>query len=139
MQHQAPLNILLIEDDTIEIMKLNRTIQSLQLNHKIVEAKNGEEAFKILEQKDKLPDIILLDLNMPIINGIEFLSIMKGQDSLKHIPTIILTTSDNNKDLLQCYKLGIAGYILKPLKYNDYAAKIKKLLDYWSINKLIKN
>lgn len=139
MQQPDPLNILLIEDDSIEVMKLNRTIQTLQLNHTIIEAKNGKEAFKILDQKEVLPDIILLDLNMPIINGVEFLSIMKEQDSLKHIPTIILTTSNNNKDLLQCYKLGIAGYILKPLKYNDYVEKIKKLLDYWSINQLIKN
>ena len=139
MQQRDPLNILLVEDDTIEVMKLNRTIKSLQLNHKIVEANNGEEAFKILEQKDKLPDIILLDLNMPIINGIEFLSIMKTRESLKYIPTIILTTSNNKKDLIQCYNLGIAGYILKPLKYNDYVVKIKTLLDYWSINQIIKN
>ena len=96
-------------------------ILSLELDHDIVDAKNGEQALKILEQKDEIPDIILLDLNMPKINGIEFLSILKESDELKHIPTIILTTSSNNKDLLQCYKIGIAGYIIKPLKYNDYA------------------
>lgn len=66
------LNVLLIEDDMIEVMKLNRASSSLQLNHKIREANNGEEALKLLEQKDNLPDIILLDLNMPKINGIEF-------------------------------------------------------------------
>ena len=130
------LNILLIEDDMIEVMKLNRTISSLKLNHKIVEANNGEEALKILEKKDELPDIILLDLNMPKINGIEFLSILKKDAILKYIPTIILTTSNNQKDLLECYKIGIAGYILKPLKYEDYVLKIEKLLAYWSINEL---
>lgn len=131
------LNILLIEDDMIEIMKLNRTISTLKLNHKIIEANNGEEALKVLEQKDNLPDIILLDLNMPKINGIEFLNILKKDAVLKYIPTIILTTSNNQKDLLECYKTGVAGYIIKPLKYEDYVGKIEKLLAYWSINELI--
>ena len=133
---KANLNVLLIEDDTIEIMKLNRTISTLKLNHNIVEANNGEEALKILERKETLPDIILLDLNMPKINGIEFLSILKNDSLLKHIPTIVLTTSNNQKDLLECYKIGIAGYVLKPLRYEEYVSKIEILLAYWSINEL---
>lgn len=130
------LNILLIEDDMIEVMKLNRTISKLELPHKIVEANNGEEALKVLQNKDELPDIILLDLNMPKLNGIEFLNILKNDEVLKYIPTIILTTSNNQKDLLECYRIGIAGYVLKPLKYEDYTSKIEKLLAYWSINEL---
>ncbi|MFI1743405.1 response regulator [Thalassobellus sediminis] len=130
------LNILLIEDDMIEIMKFNRTISSLKLNHKIIEANNGEEALVILEKKEELPDIILLDLNMPKIDGIEFLKILKADNALKFIPTIVLTTSNNQKDLLECYEIGIAGYVLKPLKYEDYVSKIEKLLAYWSINEL---
>lgn len=130
------LKILLIEDDMIEVMKLNRTIATLQLKHNIIEANNGEEALKILQKKEELPDIILLDLNMPKINGIEFLNILKKDDTLRYIPTIILTTSNNQNDLLECYKIGIAGYVLKPLKYEDYVSKIEKLLAYWSINEL---
>ncbi|PIA78524.1 MULTISPECIES: response regulator [Flavobacteriaceae] len=130
------LNILLIEDDTIETMKFNRTISSLKLEHNVTEANNGEDALKILQKKDELPDIILLDLNMPKINGIEFLNILKNDDTLRHIPTVILTTSNNQKDLLECYKIGIAGYVLKPLKYEAYVSKIEKLLAYWSINEL---
>ena len=132
------LKVLLIEDDMIEVMKLNRTISSLKLNHKIIEANNGEEALKVLEQKDRLPDIILLDLNMPKINGLEFLSILKNDDTLKYIPTIVLTTSNNHNDVLECYKIGIAGYVLKPLKYEEYVSKIDKILAYWSENELIK-
>ena len=132
------LKILLIEDDMIEVMKMNRTISSLKLNHKIIEANNGEEALNILRKKDELPDVILLDLNMPKINGIEFLKILKEDDVLKYIPTIILTTSSNQKDLLECYEIGVAGYVLKPLKYEDYVSKIEKLLAYWSINELKK-
>ncbi|TXE14979.1 response regulator [Seonamhaeicola algicola] len=132
------LNILLVEDDMIEVMKFNRVLSALQLDHKIIEANNGEEALKILEDKSDLPDIILLDLNMPKINGIEFLTILKEDEHLKYLPAIILTTSSNDKDLLECFKLGIAGYVLKPLKYEDYMNSIEKLLAYWSINELKK-
>ncbi|WP_410529709.1 response regulator [Winogradskyella sp. J14-2] len=121
----------------IEVMKLKRATDSLQLNHKITEANNGEEALQLLEKKDSLPDIILLDLNMPKINGIEFLKILKTDERLKYIPTIILTTSSNQRDLLECFRVGIAGYILKPLKYEEYVSKIENLLAYWSINELI--
>jgi len=130
------LRILLIEDDIIEVMKFNRTISKLGLHHDIVEANNGEEALKILHKKEELPDIILLDLNMPKLNGIEFLNILNSDEVLKYIPTIILTTSKNQMDLIECYKIGIAGYVIKPLKYEDYVSKIDKLLTYWSINEL---
>lgn len=131
------LRVLLIEDDKIEVMKFNRTISKLQLNHQIIEANNGEEALDILTKRDRLPDIILLDLNMPKVNGIEFLRILKKNDYLKYIPTIVLTTSSNHKDMLECYKIGIAGYVIKPLKYEDYMKKINKVLSYWSNNELI--
>ncbi|KJD32179.1 transcriptional regulator [Tamlana nanhaiensis] len=130
------LNVLVIEDDVIEVMKLNRAISSLQLKHNIIEANNGEEALNILQNKGELPDIILLDLNMPKLNGIEFLTILKNDDVLRYIPTIILTTSSNQRDLLECYKIGIAGYVIKPLKYEEYVSKIERVLGYWSINEL---
>jgi CheY-like chemotaxis protein len=132
------LKILLVEDNLIEIMKMKRTISLLKLKHTIHEAKNGEEALVYLEDRANIPDIILLDLNMPKINGIEFLRIIKKDEDLKHIPTIILTTSSNQKDLLDCYKTGMSGYVLKPLKYEDYVKKIEVVLSYWSVNELIK-
>jgi CheY-like chemotaxis protein len=131
------LNILLIEDDEIEVMKFNRVLKTIDSNHKIIEANNGEDALEILKEKEIIPDIILLDLNMPRINGIEFLGILKQDPILKYIPAIILTTSNNHTDILECYKIGIAGYVLKPLKYDDYVDRIKKLLEYWSINEVI--
>ena len=131
------LKILLIEDDAIEIMKLNRAVSTLISEPEIIEANNGEDALNILKERNIIPNIILLDLNMPKINGIEFLRILKNDEELKHIPTIILTTSDNKKDLLACYEIGIAGYITKPLKYQDYVTRIDVLLSYWSINELI--
>ncbi|TMM56652.1 response regulator [Maribacter algarum] len=132
------MNILLIEDDNIEIMKLQRTVAKLALNHKITEAKNGEQALEILRSVAQIPDIILLDLNMPRMSGIEFLKILKEDDVLKYLPTVILTTSENRVDLLECYKVGIAGYIIKPLKYEDYQDKLSKVLAYWEVNELVK-
>ncbi len=132
------MNILFIEDDNIETMKLQRTVTKLQLKHQITEAKNGEEALNILESNAQLPDIILLDLNMPRMSGIEFLKILKADAVLRYLPTIILTTSQNRADLLECYKIGIAGYVIKPLKYEDYESKLHKVLDYWNINELVK-
>jgi CheY-like chemotaxis protein len=132
------INILFIEDNLIELMKMNRTLSLLKLNHKITEARSADEAFNILAQKEYFPDIILLDLNMPKVSGIEFLSILKKNSDLKHIPTIILTTSNNQKDLRKCFDIGISGYIIKPLKYDEYVEKIKIVLSYWCINELRK-
>jgi len=133
------LSVLLIEDDLIEVMKFKRTISSLKLSHKIVEANNGLQALDILNNKDNLPNIILLDLNMPILNGLEFLTILKNDKTLKYIPTIIFTTSNNQKDFKECYKHGIAGYLLKPLKYKDYVIRINQILSYWSFNEQLVN
>ena len=132
------LKVLLIEDNLIEIMKMKRTLSLLKLEHIFQEAKNGEEALDILKDKGNYPDLILLDLNMPKLSGIEFLSILKNNKDIQHIPTVILTTSDNQKDLEECYKIGVSGYVLKPLKYDDYVKKIESVLSYWSINELKK-
>ena len=132
------LKVLLIEDNLIEIMKMKRTLSLLKLEHIFQEAKNGEEALDILKDKGNYPDLILLDLNMPKLSGIEFLSILKNNKDIQHIPTVILTTSDNQKDLEECYRIGVSGYIIKPLKYDDYVKKIESVLSYWSVNELKK-
>jgi len=136
MKRSLP-SILFIEDDMIERMKFNRVVSTLGFGNKIIEANNGEEALEMLEKGENLPQLVLLDLNMPRISGIEFLSIMKQDERLRFIPTVVLTTSSNQRDLLECFKIGIAGYILKPLKYEDYVEKISKVLAYWNVNELI--
>ena len=132
-----PLNILLVEDDAIEVMKFNRVVKNLETKHKITEANNGEEALNILKDREVNPDIIILDLNMPKVNGLEFLKIIKQDAARRYIPTIILTTSANHTDIKECYQNGIAGYVLKPLKHDDYISSTKKLIEYWSTNELI--
>jgi CheY-like chemotaxis protein len=131
------LNILFVEDDAIEVMMFVRVLQKIGSNHRLIEASNGEEALAILKAKEIIPDIILLDLNMPKLNGIEFLKIVKSNEATRHIPVIIFTTSNNHRDIASCYKIGISGYIIKPLKYEDYLVLVQKTLEYWSSNELL--
>jgi len=141
MKISNPLSILLIEDDTIERMKFNRTVSSHPLGKQVIvqEAVNGEEALKMLKEENFIPNIIILDLNMPRINGLEFLKILKNDDILRFIPSIVLTTSSNHRDMFESYKIGIAGYVIKPLKYEDYEDRVSKLISYWSVNELVEN
>jgi len=129
--------ILLIEDDAIEVLKFKRSLSKLEAQHEILEAQNGKEALAILETQK--PHIILLDLNMPKMNGLEFLKRLRSLKLLDFIPTIILTTSVNSTDLKTAYTLGVAGYILKPLRYEDYVIKIAALLNYWQQNELVQD
>ena len=135
IMHKEKLKILLVEDDRIEILKFKRSISNIVDDYDLSLSNNGKEAF--FEIDKEIPDLIILDLNMPDINGIKFLTILKNDDELKHIPVIILTTSNNDRDISECYRLGIAGYVLKPLKYDDYEGKIKSILRYWSLNEFL--
>lgn len=134
--HKSVLKILLVEDNKIEIIKLKRSISKELQNYVITIAGNGSEALSCIEEE--VPDLILLDLNMPDMNGKEFLTIIKQKEDLRHIPVIILTTSNNSVDISDCYALGIAGYILKPLKLQDYELKIQAIMNYWNFNEFLK-
>ena len=129
------LKILLIEDDEIERMKFSKVASKLG-NHTIIEAENGEKALETLEQIE-LPNLIVLDLNMPKVNGVEFLKILKANENLLYIPIIIMSTSNNHNDIKKCYEIGVSGYMIKPLHYEDYQQKITNLIKYWMNNELI--
>lgn len=130
------LNFLIIEDDEIEVLKLRKVFDTLGYRHQIFEAENGKKALEILNKK--LPDVILLDLNMPKMSGLEFLKELRSNEHLKYIPAVVLTTSNNHQDIFEANKIGIEGYLLKPLNYKDYIATIKSIVEYWSNNQLIK-
>jgi CheY-like chemotaxis protein len=129
------LKILLIEDDEIERMKFSRVALKMG-NHTIIEAENGERALATLDQIES-PNLIVLDLNMPKINGIEFLKILKNNASLSYIPIIVMSTSNNRNDIKKCYEIGVSGYMIKPLRYEDYKSKISNLIGYWMSNEVI--
>lgn len=114
------INILLVEDDRLDALDINRSLSKLNLSYTLQIAKNGEEALSILDgpetNNNKLPDVILLDINMPRMNGLELLEIIRKRDDLKKLKCFILTTSDETYDRETAQKLGISGYIIKPLK-----------------------
>ena len=127
------MNILFIEDDNIETMKMQRTVSKLAVDHNITEAKNGEEALNFLKSNSDLPDIILLDLNMPKMNGLEFLHAIRQDTLLKRTPVIVLTTSDEDRDRIEAYNLNVAGYILKPVTFINFAEVMVALNKYWAL------
>jgi CheY-like chemotaxis protein len=117
------INLLLVEDDTLDVMDAKRTLEKMGILHIMQVAKNGEEAIQYLEgEKDStppLPDVILLDLNMPKMNGIEFLTRIRANQKWKNLKVFVLTTSAEKEDKELTRKLGVSGYIVKPLKLNN--------------------
>ena len=130
--------ILLIEDDLVDQMTVKRAFKELKVINELLVANNGEEGLEILkdEATDK-PGIILLDLNMPKMNGIEFLQEIKNYKEYKTIPVIVLTTSKHEKDKVESFKLGVAGYMIKPVDYEQFLEIIKSIKNYWSFSETI--
>lgn len=112
--------ILLVEDDQLDVISVERSLNKLDQNYELFIAYNGIEALEILKENlDSLPDIILLDLNMPKMNGIEFLKVIKADDRYKNIDVFIMTTSGEEADRRTAEELGICGYLMKPLNFTN--------------------
>jgi CheY-like chemotaxis protein len=130
-------NILLVEDDRIDVMTVKRALKDINVTNKLDVVNNGEEALKFLRDKNNdQPCIILLDLNMPRMNGIEFLRIAKQDDNIKRIPVVVLTTSKEEQDKVQSFDLGVAGYMAKPVDYQQFVNVIKTINLYWTLSEL---
>jgi CheY-like chemotaxis protein len=127
-------NILLVEDDYLDIESVKRALKKLKIEHNLMIAHNGVDALGILTSEDTkvTPDVILLDLNMPKMNGMEVLTIIKNYYSLKNIKTFIITTSGEEYERMAAQNLGVTGYIIKPLSFkepmsDDVALLLKEL------------
>lgn len=117
-------HILLVEDDSLDVMNVERTLKKINAEHRLFVARNGQEALDLLrgvkqEKIDPLPSLIMLDINMPKMNGIEFLSELRQDEELKHIKVFIMTTSNEDSDRQLSSEMGVSGYIVKPLKFNN--------------------
>jgi CheY-like chemotaxis protein len=128
---------LIIEDDDIDLMTIQRALAKAEVTNPIFYARNGLEGLNLLKSgKINKPMIILLDLNMPKMNGFEFLQIIRNDERWKLIPVIALTTSNMDSDKLKAYSLNVAGYIVKPVEFSDFIDTINSIEKYWSINQL---
>ena len=135
MRNHKP--VLLVEDDNIDAMTVKRSFKDLKILNSLVRTANGEEALQYLrDESNKKPCVILLDLNMPKMNGTEFLKVVKANDELKKIPVVVLTTSKEESDIVESFKLNVAGYIVKPVDYKKFVEAIRAIELYWTLSEL---
>lgn len=135
---ESIINILLVEDDEVDIMNVKRAFKKNNITNPLYVAGNGIEALNMLRgehetEKIPKPRIILLDLNMPKMGGIEFLKEMRKDDDLKNISVFVMTTSNEDNDKVDAYNLNVAGYILKPLSMESFVAAVSTLKNYWTL------
>jgi len=134
-------NFLLIEDDIIDVKTVKRALKKSHLEVELFVATNGEEAISKLLGKDgfekiPFPSIVILDLNMPRMNGIEFLTQIREDEELRSLIVIVLTTSQDERDIYEAYDKNVAGYIVKPLVFSDLIETFIAINDYWSMSEL---
>lgn len=135
MIQQRP--ILLVEDDRVDAMTVRRALQEIHVTNPVTHLNNGEEALAHLRTPGvERPGLILLDLNMPRMNGIEFLREAKNDPALKMIPVIVLTTSQEEQDRVASFEHSVAGYMLKPVDYHQFVEVVKAINLYWTLSEL---
>ena len=136
------LNILLVEDDELDVMNVQRAFKKNNISNPLFVAGDGVEALRLLRGEGKTPQlprsrlIILLDLNMPRMGGIEFLRALRQDPALRPITVIVLTTSDEERDKVEAYNLNVAGYILKPITLQAFVEIMATLNKYWTVCEL---
>jgi len=136
--------ILLVEDDVVDIKTVQRAFRENHIVNPLFTVGNGQEALEFLRhegrhedpQNNPRPGIILLDLNMPVMNGLEFLKAVKADHELRSIPVVVLTTSKEENDRVASYNLGIAGYIVKPVEFDKFVEAVRTINLYWTLCQL---
>jgi CheY-like chemotaxis protein len=129
------LNILLVEDDEVDVMNVRRAFKKNNIGNPLWVAGNGVDALALLRGTEIPRDrrLVLLDLNMPRMNGIEFLRELRADPELGLTPVVVLTTSDDERDRVDAYNLNVAGYILKPVTFVSFVEAMATLNKYWTL------
>ena len=129
------LNILLVDDDEVDVMTVKRAFSRANITNKLYVATDGIEALTLL-RSDGIPParrLVLLDLNMPRMNGIEALREIRADPALHAITVVVLTTSNEDRDRVEAYQLNVAGYLLKPVTFHAFAEVMSTLNKYWTL------
>ena len=132
------LNILLVEDDEVDVMNVQRSFKKNNISNPLFVAGNGIEALEML-RNGSVPNqnrLILLDINMPKMNGIEFLRALRADPALRASPVVVLTTSNDDKDRMESFQLNVAGYLLKPVTFSSFVELMLALNKYWMLVEL---
>jgi len=125
-------SILLVEDDRVDAMTVRRSLRQLEAPNPLHHVTDGEKALEFLrDPANPRPGLILLDLNMPRMNGIEFLAIAKEDPKLKSIPVVILTTSREEADRFNSFSHSVGGYMIKPVDYDQFLDVMRTIKEYW--------
>lgn len=139
MVGKPQFSFLLVEDDEVDVMNVKRALKKNNLTIPIHHVGNGYEALELLNywqvtELTRLKNLlILLDLNTPKMNGLELLKLLRKNNQFNKIPVIVLTTSNQQKDLVAAYNLNVAGYIVKPIEFDKFVDTMGALSRYWSI------
>jgi CheY-like chemotaxis protein len=130
---KKPKPILLVEDDNIDAMTVRRALKQLKVPNQLIRTTNGEQALEYLKnENNELPCVILMDLNTPKMNGMEFLQIIRTQDFLKYIPIVVMSTSNERQDIDDAAKFGIVMYLVKSLGYEKFVDALSTIEQLWS-------
>jgi CheY-like chemotaxis protein len=132
-QPMRTLNILLVDDDEVDVMNVQRSFKKNNISNPLYIAGNGVEALEML-RNGSVPAqnrLILLDINMPKMNGIEFLRALRADPALRSSPVVVLTTSNDDKDRMESFELNVAGYLIKPVTFNSFVELMRVLNKYW--------
>jgi CheY-like chemotaxis protein len=135
---EQALNILLVDDDEIDVMTVRRAFTKANITNKVFVATDGIEALEMLRSDGVPPSrrLMLLDLNMPRMNGIELLREIRSDPALHSLTVIVLTTSNEDRDRVDAYQLNVAGYLLKPVTFHAFAEVMATLNKYWTLMEL---
>ena len=141
MSESKMLHILLVDDDEVDVMNVKRAFRKNNIVNPLFVANNGVDALAMLRGTGANPmpaerRLVLLDLNMPRMGGLEFLREIRNDPVLHALTVIVLTTSDDERDKVEAYNLNVAGYILKPVTFSAFVEAIATLNKYWAINEL---
>ncbi|MGB3205966.1 MAG: response regulator [Crinalium sp.] len=142
MMEDKMTNLLLVDDDEIDVMTVQRAFKKNNITNNLYIATNGIEALAMLRGNGNPPVVppqrrlILLDLNMPKMGGIEFLRELRKDEAIKATPVIVLTTSNEDKDKVEAYNLNVAGYIVKPVTFSKFVEAVATLNKYWTLSEM---
>jgi CheY-like chemotaxis protein len=137
-QRTKPVKILLVEDDSIDVKAFQRAMSKMKISNPIQISRDGVEAWEylqgcVVDGTEEAPSLVILDINMPRMNGLELLSKIRKDNNLRHLIVFVLTTSNDEKDKFEAFDMNVAGYMLKSDMGNSFIRAVELIDSYWRV------